>query len=223
MNKHYKRSLRLLVYKKFCTSIIKNNKLHIATICQSDKISVLKHAVNNKIHTFILGFFSIENINKYNKSLINGMYQKDMPIKKKMFRNSNIVYNDSNKNIIEFLIDKFNKKEEFELKDIISMFDLCNISGKAKGRGFAGGMKRHGFSGLNKTHGVTLKHRCPCSTGSRNPNHTIKGKKMAGRFCNKVYIKGLNIIKNNDIADKNILVLSGSIPGSNNSLIEVIL
>lgn len=60
MNKHYKRSLRLLVYKKFCTSIIKNNKLHIATICQSDKISVLKHAVNNKIHTFILGFLVLK-------------------------------------------------------------------------------------------------------------------------------------------------------------------
>lgn len=38
------------------------------------------------------------------------MYQK-ICLLKKMFRNSNIVYNDSNKNIIEFLIDKFNKKK----------------------------------------------------------------------------------------------------------------
>lgn len=222
MNINYQRSLRLLVYKKFCTSIIKHNKLHIATVCQSDKISVLHHSVNNNIHTFVLGFFTISNPNKYNKSLINGMYQKDLTLKKKMFRNSKIIYNDNNKNVIEFLIEKFNSKEEFELSDIMQMFSLCNVSGLSKGRGFAGGMKRHGFSGLNKTHGVTLKHRCPCSTGSRNPNHTIKGKKMAGRFCSKVYIKGLNIVKDSNIS-KDILILAGSIPGFKNALIEVIL
>lgn len=222
MNANYQRSLKLLVYKKFCTSIIRNNKLHIATICQSDKISVLDHKVKDNIHSFLLGFFSVKNTNRYNKSIINGMYQKNLETKKRMFRSSKIIYNDNNKNVIEFLISKFNSKSEFDLINIVSMFNLCNISGKAKGRGFSGGMKRHGFSGLNKTHGVTLKHRCPCSTGSRNPNHTIKGKKMAGRFCNKVYIKSLNIVKEQNL-DNNILVLAGSVPGSKNSILEVIL
>lgn len=222
MNIHNQRSLRLLAYKKFCTSVVKENKLHIATICQSDKISVLYHNLKNNIHTFILGFFNVDNKNKINKSLLNGMYQKDTDVKKSKFRNSYIEDNEKNRHIIDFLIDKFNSKQEFEISDVVNNYSFCNVSGKSKGRGFAGGMKRHGFSGLNKTHGVTLKHRCPCSTGSRNPNHTIKGKKMAGRFCTKVYIKGINIVKEKTL-DNNILVLAGSVPGSKNSLIEIIL
>src|SRR3989338_868030 len=97
--------------------------------------------------------------------------------------------------------------------------EYVDVSGIMKGRGFAGAMKRHGFHGFPATHG----HNRPRSVGSigmRFPQHTVKGKRMAGRMGgHQVTMKNLLIL---DIdAEKNLLYMQGAVPGSRNGLVKV--
>ena len=98
--------------------------------------------------------------------------------------------------------------------------DVVDVTGTTKGRGFAGVMKRYGFGGGRKTHGSNF-HRAPGSIGAHTyPAEVWKGKKMPGRMGNdKVTIKNLKIVK--ILEDKNIVLISGAIPGRKNSLIKV--
>jgi len=98
--------------------------------------------------------------------------------------------------------------------------DTVDVTGFSKGRGFAGVMKRHGFGGGRKTHGSNF-HRAPGSIGAYTfPAEVWKGKRMPGRFGGeKVTVKNLKIVK--ILEDKNIVLISGAIPGRRNSLIKV--
>lgn len=89
-----------------------------------------------------------------------------------------------------------------------------DISGKSKGKGFAGVMKRHNFGGLEATHGVSISHRSHGSTGQcQDPGKVFKGKKMAGHLGDaNVTIQNLQIV---DVdMDKNLLIVSGNVPGA---------
>ncbi|GAB3864179.1 hypothetical protein GCM10027610_112090 [Dactylosporangium cerinum] len=58
-----------------------------------------------------------------------------------------------------------------------------DVTGRTKGKGYAGVMKRHGFHGLRASHGVERKHRSPGSIGAcATPGRVFKGVKMAGRM-----------------------------------------
>ncbi|HLB51680.1 50S ribosomal protein L3 [candidate division WWE3 bacterium RIFCSPHIGHO2_12_FULL_38_15] len=101
--------------------------------------------------------------------------------------------------------------------------DLLNksvvLTGKSKGKGFAGVMKRWNFAGVGEaTRGQSNKQRSGGSIGSQTPGRVLKGKKMAGRLGNKkVTVKGLRIV---EIAiDKKELKVSGPVPGARNSTI----
>ncbi|HOQ10734.1 MAG: 50S ribosomal protein L3 [Spirochaetes bacterium ADurb.Bin218] len=98
--------------------------------------------------------------------------------------------------------------------------DTVDVTGFSKGKGFAGVMKRHGFGGGRKTHGSNF-HRAPGSIGAYTfPAEVWKGKRMPGRFGGeKVTVKNLKIVK--ILEDKNIVLISGAIPGRRNSLIKV--
>lgn len=105
--------------------------------------------------------------------------------------------------------------------DIFEVGDVVQVSGRSKGRGFAGVMKRWGFSGGNKTHG-SRSHRVPGSIGmSATPGRVFKGKKLPGRMGNqKVTIKNLKIL---DLRpEQDVIALKGSVPGSRNSLVEIV-
>jgi len=109
-----------------------------------------------------------------------------------------------------------------ELKvDQFSEGELVKITGCSKGKGFAGVMKRHGFSGGPKSHGQSDRARAPGSIGqSAYPKRVFKGIRMGGRMGNeRKTIKNLEILK--VLADRNMLLVKGSIPGSRNSLIEI--
>jgi len=96
--------------------------------------------------------------------------------------------------------------------------DVTSIS---KGKGFAGSMKRHNFSGGRASHGVSVSHRAHGSTGnSQDPGRVFKGKKMAGHMGSKqVTIQNLKVL---DVDVKNnILLIKGSVPGSNNSIVSI--
>ncbi len=96
-----------------------------------------------------------------------------------------------------------------------------DITGVSKGKGFSGTIKRWNFSSQDKTHGNSLSHRAPGSIGqNQTPGRVFKGKKMSGQMGNKfVTVQGLSIIK--IYIEKNILLVKGSIPGFNNSIVYV--
>ena len=116
--------------------------------------------------------------------------------------------------------------DEFELghelkSDIFAAGDTIHVSGLSKGRGFSGVMKRWGFSGGKKTHG-SRSHRVPGSIGcSASPGRVQKGKKLPGRMGNqRVTIKNLKVV---DVRpEMDVVLVKGAVPGSRNSLVEVV-
>jgi len=117
------------------------------------------------------------------------------------------------------------KSDEFELgqelnADIFQIGDLVKVTGKSKGRGFAGVMKRWGFSGGKKTHG-SRSHRVPGSIGqSATPGRVYKGKKFPGRMgFQNTTIKNLMVL---DVRPEiNLIALKGTLPGARDNIIEI--
>jgi len=98
--------------------------------------------------------------------------------------------------------------------------DRIVLSGTSKGKGFQGVVKRHGFHGLPKTHGTKKKHRSPGSIGSRFPQHTRKGKRMAGRMGqDRVTRRNVEIIKIDK--ENNLIAVKGAVPGARGTLVEI--
>ncbi len=97
---------------------------------------------------------------------------------------------------------------------LFSEGDFVSVTGWTKGRGFAGVVKRHGFAGVGgRTHGQHNRERHPGSMGSNTfPGRVWKGKRLAGRYGNeRVTVENLQVLK--VIPEKNLLVISGSVPG----------
>ena len=96
--------------------------------------------------------------------------------------------------------------------------DVC---GTSKGKGFAGGMKRWNYSGLEASHGVSISHRSLGSTGNRqDPGRTFKNKKMAGHLGVE-RITTLNVEVAAVDAEKGLLMIKGSVPGSKGNYVRV--
>lgn len=96
--------------------------------------------------------------------------------------------------------------------------DVC---GTSIGKGFAGAMKRHNFGGLRASHGVSVSHRSHGSTGNRqDPGKVFKNKKMAGHMgARQVTKMNLKVFKID--AEKNLVFITGSVPGSKNGVVFV--
>ena len=98
--------------------------------------------------------------------------------------------------------------------DIFEAGESVDAIGTSKGKGFAGVMKRHNFQGQRATHGAHLVHRAPGSIGQcATPARVFKGQKMAGRMgSDRVTTQNLVIVRSD--AEKNIVLVKGSVPGS---------
>ena len=96
-----------------------------------------------------------------------------------------------------------------------------DITGRTKGKGFAGVMKRHGFAGLRASHGVERKHRSPGSIGAcATPGRVFKGVRMAGRMGGGRYTaQGLTIQAID--AEQNLILVKGAIPGPKGALVLI--
>jgi len=96
-----------------------------------------------------------------------------------------------------------------------------DITGHTQGKGFAGAMKRWGFGGLRATHGVSLSHRSHGSTGNnQDPGRVFKGKKMAGHMGDRQRTQmNLEVVRTD--ADRGLLFIKGSVPGSKNGWLLV--
>jgi large subunit ribosomal protein L3 len=100
--------------------------------------------------------------------------------------------------------------------------DKVSVVGTSKGKGFQGVVKRHGFHGVGEqSHGQHDRSRAPGSIGgSSYPARVFKGMRMAGRMGNdKIQMKGLKIVK--IFPEKNYLLISGSVPGHNGSIVLI--
>lgn len=106
--------------------------------------------------------------------------------------------------------------------DIFEVGEFVDVVGTSKGKGFQGVVKRHNFGGVGQaTHGQHNRLRAPGSIGNAStPSRVFKGMKMAGRMGgDRVKLQNLKVVKVE--ADKNLLVVSGSVPGAKNSLVIV--
>lgn len=106
--------------------------------------------------------------------------------------------------------------------DIFAEGDQVEVVGTTKGKGFQGVVKRHGFSGVGEqSHGQHDRQRAPGSIGgSSYPSRVFKGMRMAGRMGNdRVKMKGLKVLK--VFPDKNYILVSGSVPGHNGSIVLI--
>lgn len=96
--------------------------------------------------------------------------------------------------------------------------DVVNVTGTSRGHGYQGNIKRHGQSRGPETHGSRY-HRIPGSMGSII-NRVPKGKKLPGHMGVKT-VTIENLVVEKVVADKNVLMIKGNVPGAKNSLIVV--
>ncbi len=127
--------------------------------------------------------------------------------------------------LVEFEMD-FEK--ELALGDSLSVSDVfaddtwVDVTGISKGKGFQGVVKRHGFAGVGgQTHGQHNRLRAPGSLGASSwPSRVFKGKRLAGRMGgDQVKVLNLKVIK--VIAENNLILVKGSIPGAKGSYVIV--
>lgn len=99
--------------------------------------------------------------------------------------------------------------------------ESVDIVGTTKGKGFQGGVRRHGFKGGPRTHGQSDRTRAPGSIGSgTTPGRVLKGTRMAGHMGNvRVTARKLQVIQADP--ERNLLVVKGSVPGANGSLLMI--
>ena len=97
--------------------------------------------------------------------------------------------------------------------------DIVQVSGTTKGKGFQGTVKRHGFHGGPRTHGQKHSERAPGSIGAVWPQRVLKGKRMSGHMgVDRVTVKNLKVIK--IVPEKNLIAISGAVPGHRGSVAE---
>ena len=123
---------------------------------------------------------------------------------------------------------KFSSDNEFKIGDEVkvNLFkegEKIKVRGRSKGKGFQGVMKRHGFGGVGgTTHGQSDRLRAPGSIGASSyPSRVFKGQRMAGRKgYEKVTVSNLTVEK--ILADENLILVKGAVPGSINSIVELL-
>ena len=116
---------------------------------------------------------------------------------------------------------------EQKLGDVIDVTifeegEFVDVQGVSKGKGFQGVVKRHGFGGVGQaTHGQHNRLRAPGSVGASSyPSRVFKGMRMAGRMGGEnVKVQNLRVLK--VMADKNLLLVKGCVPGHNNSYVII--
>lgn len=114
---------------------------------------------------------------------------------------------------------------EFELgqelkADLFAEGEYVDITGTSKGKGFAGSIKRHGYSRGPSSHGSRY-HRGPGSMGAVDAARVFKGKKLPGHMGSEtVTLQNLQVVKVD--AERNVILVKGSIPGPKNSIVKVV-
>ena len=128
------------------------------------------------------------------------------------------------RHVVEVSVDD---PDEYELGQTITIGDVlepgqkADVTGMSKGKGFAGVMKRHNFKGQGASHGAHKIHRAPGAIGAcATPARVFKGKRMPGRMGNeKTTLLNLDVVRVD--ADKDVILLRGSVPGPKGSIVMI--
>jgi len=109
---------------------------------------------------------------------------------------------------------------EVNIGEVFKEGDYVDAIGESKGKGFQGVVKRYNFKGVgDATHGQHNRLRAPGSIGgASSPARVFKGMRMAGRMGgDRVKVLNLRIVK--IYPEKNLVLVSGSVPGPKNSTV----
>ncbi|MDM7914657.1 MAG: 50S ribosomal protein L3 [Candidatus Eisenbacteria bacterium] len=120
------------------------------------------------------------------------------------------------------VVAKYNVGDAIKPTDLFAEGQLVDVTGTSKGKGFQGVMKRHNMAGsISETHGVHEYRRHGGSIGMRKtPGRTFKGHRMAGQMGNvRVTNQALRVVK--VLAEENIVLVEGSVPGGKNGLVVI--
>lgn len=127
------------------------------------------------------------------------------------------------RHLAEIRLDDSDEAPEVGAKITCGIFkpgDYVDVIGTMKGRGFTGVVKRHGFATLKESHGSHFFVRHAGSIGCRKPQHTVRGRRMAGQHGNsRVTVQNLEILRVDE--EKNLLYVKGAVPGPNRGLLHV--
>jgi len=118
--------------------------------------------------------------------------------------------------------------EELNLGDLVTVGhfaegEFVDVVGTSKGKGFQGVVKRHNFGGVGQaTHGQHNRLRAPGSIGAASyPARVFKGMRMGGQMGgDTVKVQNLKVLK--VVAEKNLLVVKGCVPGHKNAYVTVV-
>jgi large subunit ribosomal protein L3 len=118
-------------------------------------------------------------------------------------------------------VTKYQTGSEIKVDSLFAAGDVVSVSGASKGKGFQGVVKRHHFGGGLRTHGQSDRVRAPGSIGSSSyPSRVFKGMRMAGRMGGtQITVKNLRVVQ--IIPESNLVLIRGSVPGYNNSYVEI--
>ena len=106
------------------------------------------------------------------------------------------------------------------LCDTFQEKDHVDVIGVSKGKGFAGVVRRHHFKGGGAAHG-SMFHRAPGSIGaSAFPSRVVKGNRSSGRLGGRQATAKNLIVVRVDL-EKNLLYISGAVPGARRSLVKI--
>ncbi len=202
--------MKFIVGKKVGMSrILEKDKMIPVTLVSAENcvVTQIKDEKKDGYNAIQIGIGRKKNINKPEKGHLKKLEKELQHISK----------------LIELRVDEvenYKVGQKIEISDFASG-DYITVSGISKGKGFTGVVKRHGFKGSPKTHGHRHDERAPGSIGSRFPQHTLKGIRMAGRHGNKkTSIKNLQIIQVDK--DNNLIAISGALPGARNTLLTIV-
>ncbi|CAM3391266.1 50S ribosomal protein L3 [Flavobacterium longum] len=126
------------------------------------------------------------------------------------------------KKVVELQFENEYKLGDVLTVDVFTEGEFVDVQGVSKGKGFQGVVKRHGFGGVGQsTHGQHNRLRAPGSVGASSyPSRVFKGMRMAGRMGGaNVKVQNLKVLK--VVADKNLLLVKGCVPGHKNAYVIV--
>jgi len=163
-----------------------------------------------------------EEVDGYNAIQLGFSEQKESRVSKAALGHFKKANSAPLKKLVEFEVDS-----EVALGDEVNveMFeegDYVTVAGTSKGKGFQGVVKRHNFKGVgDATHGQHNRLRAPGSIGAASyPARVFKGMRMGGQMGNaRVKTENLQVLK--VLADKNMIVVKGAVPGAKNSYITI--
>ena len=163
-----------------------------------------------------------EEIDGYNAIQLGFADQKESRVSKAALGHFKKADSTPLKKLIEFPADTDVALGDVVNVEIFEEGDFVTVTGTSKGKGFQGVVKRHNFRGVgDATHGQHNRLRAPGSIGAASyPARVFKGMRMAGQMGNeRIKVENLQVLR--VLADKNMVVVKGAVPGANNSYIII--